>query len=109
MANFIYDNCVLDIYFDKNYGKLYEKIENGQCGVYRYRSKLGAIDNMFIKREIPLLLENEGKYFDIITPYGYGGPIILECYGDKEALVKDYIKKFKSILYNLFSCKNCQF
>lgn len=68
---------VKDIYFDKNYGVLCEEIENGKSEVYEFNHPLGKIKHLFIKREIPISIDGE-TYFDIITPYGYGGPIILE-------------------------------
>lgn len=68
---------MVDIYFEPNYGKLYENIENGKSIVYTFEHEYGKIQHMFIKREIPYLV-NDNKYFDIVTPYGYGGPIFLE-------------------------------
>jgi len=32
-----------DIYFDKNYGKLYEKIEYGKAGIFKYEDEYGVI------------------------------------------------------------------
>ena len=62
-----------DIYFDNNYGKLYEKVENGIAKVFEYEDENGKITNQFIVREIPEKID--GKiYYDIVTPYGYGGP-----------------------------------
>ena len=63
---------MLDIYFDKNYGELYEDKENGKCIVFEFESEYGKVRNVFIKREIPISLCDEKKYFDIVTPYGYG-------------------------------------
>ena len=64
-----------DIYFDPNYGKLYEKAENGKAVVWEYNGKEGKVSHQFIVREIPIKLENE-PWYDIVTPYGYGGPLI---------------------------------
>lgn len=82
-----------DIYFDKNYGKLYENIEKGKVVIFSFQTKNGNITNQFIKREIPTKISNK-KYYDIITPYGYGGPIINKCKGNKEDLLKEYEKNF---------------
>ena len=82
-----------DIYFDENYGKLYEKCENGKAIVFKCITENGTIINQFIKREIPFQLEGS-KYYDIVTPYGYGGPYIDTC-NDKERLLEDYNKAFK--------------
>lgn len=70
---------MMDIYFDEKYGKLYERIENGECVTWTYSGSAGRISHMFIKREIPFLVDNI-RYYDIITPYGYGGPYIVEIY-----------------------------
>ena len=82
-----------DIYFDENYGKLYEEIEKGKAIVFECKTKNGSIRNQFIKRKIPIEIDNS-IYYDIITPYGYGGPIITECTGSKEELLQEYEEKF---------------
>lgn len=85
----------IDIYFDKNYGKLYEEIENGKAVLYRYQSKNGIVSNQFILREIPTIFKGE-KWYDIVTPYGYGGPIIekIENGCTKDNLIKEYMEEF---------------
>ena len=86
-----------DIYFSPKYGKLYEEIEKGKVEVFKYESDIGSVSNMFIKREIPITLEGI-KYYDIITPYGYGGPIIVSCCDEskRKELVRGYHDKFMS-------------
>src|SRR5699024_10815536 len=80
-----------DIYFDSNYGKLYEKIEDGKSVVFEYEGEHGKIKHMFIKRQIP---DTDGEtYYDIVTPYGYGGPVIVES-NNKEKLVEDFEQDF---------------
>lgn len=81
-----------DIYFDENYGKLYEDVEHGKAIVYKCKTENGEIVNQFIKREIPVIIDGE-KYYDIVTPYGYGGPYIVEC-KDRNKLIKDYEDSF---------------
>ena len=85
-----------DLYFDKNYGKLYEKIEKGITEIYEYEDENGKISNQYIKRKIPLKVGKE-EYFDITTPYGYGGPIIEYCETGKEKLlVKAFVREFET-------------
>lgn len=85
----------LDIYFEQNYPKLYEKIENGVAKKFEYEDKNGKIFNQFILREIPIKIK-DNKYYDIVTPYGYGGPVIEKCVGNKKnELLKKYASKFK--------------
>lgn len=84
-----------DIYFDKNYGKLYEHIEKGKAHIFEYEDENGKVSNQFIIREIPIRID-ENIYYDIITPYGYGGPIIEKrIKGKEEKLLKNYEHKFK--------------
>lgn len=66
-----------DIYFETAYGQLYEKIENGKCEVFHYNGEEGAIRHLYIKKEIPFRLAGE-TYYELVTPYGYGGPLITQ-------------------------------
>ena len=87
---------VVDIYFQPNYGKLYEKMENGTCEVFEYQSSLGQIHHMFIKREIPIKVDGK-TYYDLITPYGYGGPLIQDCKeGSRKELAREFATEFRS-------------
>lgn len=89
-----------DIYFEDNYGKLYENHEQGVCKSYVFKNNFGQIKHMFIKREIPVKINGE-IYYDLVTPYGYGGPIITECQqGLRENLVREFIDDFQCY------CKN---
>lgn len=84
-----------DLYFEKNYGRLYERIEGGICEVFEYKSALGAVRHMFIKRRIPLTIDNE-VYYDIVTPYGYGGPTLVDCHeNNKAALAEEFYESFR--------------
>ena len=83
---------MIDIYFDEKYGKLYENIEHGEACIFKCETENGIIINQFIKWEIPLKID-ENTYYDIVTPYGYGGPYIQECI-NKEKLLIDYKNLF---------------
>lgn len=83
----------IDLYFDENYGKLYEKIENGTQEIFKFEDENGIISNQFIKRGIDIKIDNI-QYFDIVTPYGYGGPIIEKITGNKEKLLEKYEQEF---------------
>lgn len=86
---------MMDIYFEPNYGKLYEEIENGTLEVFNLKTLNGSVQHMFIKREIPVKINNE-KYYDLITPYGYGGPLITKCKeGKKNQLIKEFYINFQ--------------
>jgi serine/alanine adding enzyme len=83
-----------DIYFEEEYGKLCEIIEHGKAEIFEFISNEGKIRNLYIKRNLPKELDPDQKYFDITTPYGYGGPIITELNGDKEKLLSDFDSEF---------------
>ncbi|MFD1031312.1 GNAT family N-acetyltransferase [Metaplanococcus flavidus] len=84
-----------DIYFEKDYGKLYEVIEEGKCEVFEFHHSLGTIRHMYIKREIPIQLSDE-TYYDLVTPYGYGGPIIITGeQEDKPLLTAEFQNAFQ--------------
>src|SRR5690625_2414934 len=85
-----------DIYFDPNYGKLYEEMENGESKFVEFSNEYGKITNLFIQRKIPISLESDDQFYDITTPYNYGGPIIQEVVeGKSRELVKGYEECFK--------------
>ena len=81
-----------DIYLTKEYAKLYEEKENGIAKVFDFTSPHGKVRNIFIKREIPYGIDRQ-TYYDILTPYGYGGPFILESSNTK-LLLKEYFEAF---------------
>ena len=86
---------VSDIYFDPAYGKLCEKTEGGEIVFWKYSGPEGEIVHQFIIREISV--EYAENWFDIITPYGYGGPLIQtlgEGY-EKKQLVDAFQKAFE--------------
>lgn len=82
-----------DIYFEKEYAKLYEKMENGEIHEFKIENEDGKITNLFIKREIPIDIDGK-KYYDLVTPYGYGGPRI-HYSSNKEKLLEEYEKEFQ--------------
>ena len=84
-----------EIYFEPNYGKLYETVEGGKSVNWRYEGCEGIVNHMFLFRKIPINL-NDGDWFDIITPYGYGGPVIQEVRSghQKKDLVCAFEKSF---------------
>ncbi|MDK6864083.1 GNAT family N-acetyltransferase [Nosocomiicoccus ampullae] len=68
-----------DIYFERYYCKVNEYIEEGKSEFLEYTSAAGKITYNFIKRIIPQDFDKDNDYYDIISPYGYGGPIINSC------------------------------
>ncbi|MDD5822974.1 MAG: GNAT family N-acetyltransferase [Firmicutes bacterium] len=83
----MYQN-IPDFYFDESYPKLYEKIENAKAVSVSVDNEHGSAISYMMLREIPI--DTDEKYYDLITPYGYGGPIITSLTGDKAALVDSF-------------------
>lgn len=84
---------MLDVYYLPEYGRLCETMEEGKCEVFEYKSEAGRIVNMYIKRPVPWLIDGE-QFYDIVTPYGYGGPTILES-SDRDTLKREYTNAFQ--------------
>ncbi|WP_051237771.1 GNAT family N-acetyltransferase [Lacticigenium naphthae] len=84
----------MNIYFNEKYGKLYEAHEKATTETFYFKNQYGEITNMFIKKEIPYKIDDQ-KYYDIFTPYGYGGPVIIST-SDKNKLVRDYLEAFST-------------
>jgi len=84
----------MEINFTEPYGRLYETIEDGELVIFDFENEYGKVRNMFIKRKIPFDLEKK-VFFDIVTPYGYGGPVIQETI-DEEKLLAGYFENFSS-------------
>ncbi|MFD1031907.1 GNAT family N-acetyltransferase [Metaplanococcus flavidus] len=85
---------MLDLYFEEKYGLLYEKIEEGKCEIFEYHSDLGIVRHLFIKKPASVNFKGE-VYYELVTPYGYGGPVILKCDNkNKKELVNEFEEAF---------------
>lgn len=112
-----------DIYFEKDYGRLYEKIEKGVCEEFIFEHALGTVRHLFIKREIPIKLDDR-IFYDLMTPYGYGGPHIVsgrqedkaelaaifqQAFGEycrEKGIVSEFVR-FHPVLKNHLDFSNC--
>lgn len=84
----------MDIYFTPEWGIVNTYIEEGKPEVYECRNDFGCIRNQFVLRKIPLKIDGV-QYYDITTPYGYGGPYIESCVpGKQEELLAGYERDF---------------
>ncbi len=84
----------MDIYFQKEYGIVNEPIEDGKAICKKIGTAYGIVNHMFILRAIHTKINGE-QYYDIVSPYGYGGPVIAECEpGKKDALLDAYEREF---------------
>ena len=82
----------LDIYFSPNYLKIWEDYGDGETQAFFYESSAGKILYPYLIREIDFSETNK-KYFDISTPYGYGGPVLLKF--DKNN-IPELVNEFRS-------------
>lgn len=106
------------MYFTYEYCKAVESVENGLA-------KLAIFENNYCKIVYPFILRNikcgdiVSNYFDIVTPYGYGGPCIIgdknnikifrqmfEVYCKKKNIVSEVIR-FHPILKNHLLMDEC--
>lgn len=84
----------MDIYFRPEYALLGSLIDGGTPESFAFDSEYGSVVYHFIKRQIPQSINDE-IYFDIITPYGYGGPCVNPLSPDKRtALVEGFCNAF---------------
>jgi hypothetical protein len=85
----------VDIYFDMDYLKNSERIEKGKLDFFFYEDNNGKGKNIFIKREVKQNIVEDSLY-DLITPYGYGGPLIeIKQEDNKEVFIETYFKKYE--------------
>ena len=91
----------IDVSFSPNYFKIWEDCGDGKAHVVLYESCMGMVLYPFLIRKIDTVSKN-GKYFDISTPYGYGGPLILNCKNiNNEELTKNFRRKLNDYLYKI--------
>jgi len=81
-----------DLYFNPNYAKIYEDID-GESETFVYECQYGKITNTYILRKVKWQIDGE-EYYDIVTPYGYGGPLA-ENITDIDKLMSDYKEAFE--------------
>lgn len=83
-----------DIFYLPEWGKLYEKKENGEADIFLYESENGKMVYPFIKRNANIKIDSN-EYYDIVTPYGFNGPLILELNIEKEKFVEEFDNAFQ--------------
>lgn len=68
-----------DLYFEEYWGLLNEEPDGGSYQSYTYEDENGLILYRFIKRPTNILPDT----YDIVTPWGFCGPIIINCKPEK--------------------------
>lgn len=98
----ISETLVPDIFFLPEWGQAYASQDHGQVEVFELKNEYGHIFYQFVVRPIPFKL-NGIQYFDTITPFGTGGPIILNCQpGKRSKLTALFDEEFQKF------CSECQ-
>ncbi len=80
-----------DLYFNPDYAKVYADID-GLSETYSFECAYGRVINTFILRKIKWPINGQ-TYYDIVTPYGYGGPLA-ENVSDITQLMAEYKTAF---------------
>lgn len=81
-----------DIYYIPQWAELNAERDNGVFGCFDYTNEYGRVYYPYIKREIDIRV-NGDTFFDIITPYGFNGPIVMEN-TNKEKLLDEFDVRF---------------
>lgn len=82
----------MDLYFTPAYGKLYETHENATLHQVTFENEYGKVWYVFLMRKVPYEV-GDRTYYDIITPYGFGGPVIVET-TDEDRLLNGFYTHF---------------
>lgn len=87
---------VPDIYFLPEWGKFFEAKEaGGEWRMFETKNEKGHVYYQFIVRPTPVQVDG-ARYSDIITPYGFSGPIILKCEeGQRQQLAAEFQEQFQ--------------
>lgn len=81
-----------DIFYKEKWRELYSKFEGDGFGFYEFNHKDGTIIYPYVKRKTP-----DNNYYDIVTPYGFNGPAIVDKRNnDLTNLLKDFNEDFKA-------------
>jgi hypothetical protein len=104
----------VDIYYTFEYGTLFSKEENGTLLAAYYEIDDAKVFYPFIKRKIDW---KEEAVYDIVTPYGYGGPLLkgndekitlfyksFEAYCKENNIITETIR-FHPIYKNFEACR----
>ena len=102
-----------DIFFSYEYFEIYKTNYNVDLEAVYWEDENVIIFFPHLVRNIkniPLFKELKEDYYDLTTPYGYGGPVV-KIKIDKENKIKESIRKFKLEYYKYALIRNyvCEF
>lgn len=78
----------MDIYFTEDYAQVNALLEGGEAVHLDIDSPYGRVTHTAIKRKVDTLIDGV-QYYDLVTPYGYGGPFVHE-HTDIDSLIDTY-------------------
>jgi len=76
--NAIFNDSLLNIFLLPEWGQLYVIQNHGRAEIFEVKNELGHAFYQFTVRPIPLKF-NHTQFYDTITPFGMGGPILSDC------------------------------
>ena len=78
-----------DVFFLPEYGRLYETAGDCECRSFVYTGEDGTVQHLYLMRPVPWKLDGV-QYYDVVTPYGYGGPVLTRGTATPEFLRRYY-------------------
>lgn len=85
-----------NLFIDQDYACIDEISVDGNVEAFEFNHSTGRIKHQFFKREIPVKIDGK-TYYDLTTPFHYGGPIISDCTEeDKWELVDEFQRSFQA-------------
>lgn len=94
-----------DIYFKYEYFKLYQKHYSVRAEAIFWEDKNVKIFHARLVREIPY--KDYENYYDLTTPYGYGGPLIINKNNNNINIIKKSIINFYKKYIHF--CEKCNY
>lgn len=81
-----------DVHYTTHYFLSALTLDPGEALMFYYNDELGSVAYPYIKRQVE---EGHSNYFDITTPFGYGGPV-LRATTDASALAVEFMEVFSN-------------
>lgn len=99
-----------DVYFSYEYFKIFAEHYNVKFEGFFWENQHLSIFWSHLVREIQNISDNSDQFFDLITPYGYGGPLI-HCKSKIVSRIKDSLHLFMEDYYKFAREQNyiCEF
>lgn len=83
---------LIDIYHTKEWGELNAKKDGGIYCVFEFKNEFGKIIYPYVKRKVGKI--NGIQYYDLITPNGFSGPVLLNIDSNNKFLIDTFDDAF---------------